>query len=103
MTTLLLIALIGFLMYAFPVIPFVLLHIVKMMLYMCKDMFTYIKGRKWKKYANYGIYIYGGLYGGGKSLSISKYCTEIYKKYDNVKFISNIAVSYTHLSCRRRG
>lgn len=57
MTTLLLIALIGFLMYAFPVIPFVLLHIVKMVLYMWKDMFTYIKGRKWKKYANYGIYI----------------------------------------------
>lgn len=90
MTTLLLIALVGFVMYAFPFIPFVLLHFVKMALYMCKDMFAYIKGRKWKKYANYGVYIYGGLYGGGKSLSISKYCTEIYKKYDNVKFISNI-------------
>ena len=63
MTTLLLIALIGFVMYAFPFIPFVLLHFVKMALYMCKDMFTYIKMRKWKKYANYGIYIYGGLYG----------------------------------------
>ena len=62
MTTLLLIALIGFLMYAFPFIPFVLLHFVKMALYMCKDMFTYIKGRKWKKYANYGIYIWWSIW-----------------------------------------
>lgn len=46
MTTLLLIALIGFVMYAFPFMPFVLLHFVKMALYMCKDMFTYIKMRK---------------------------------------------------------
>ena len=62
MTTLLLIALIWFLMYAFPFIPFVLLHFVKMALYMCKDMFMYIKGRKWKIYANYGIYIYMAVY-----------------------------------------
>lgn len=62
MTTLLLIALIGFVMYAFPFMPFVLLHFVKMALYMCKDMFTYIKMRKWKKYTNYGIYIFMVVY-----------------------------------------
>lgn len=86
----LVICLICFLMYAFPLIPFIFTHIAKILFYACKDMYMYIKGRKWKKYANYGIYIYGGLYGGGKSLSISKYCEEIYRHYDNVKFISNI-------------
>ncbi len=76
--------------YSFPVIPFILTHIPHLLYYAIKDIYKYIKGRKWKKYSNYGIYIYGGLYGGGKSLSISKYCREIYKRYDNIKFISNI-------------
>lgn len=76
--------------YAFPIVPFIFTHIGHLVWYAVKDIYKYIKGRKWKKYNNYGIYIYGGLYGGGKSLSISKYCTEVYKHYDNVKFISNI-------------
>ena len=75
----------------FPsVVPFIFTHIVQLIYYAVKDLYKYIKGRIWKKYDKYGIYIYGGLYGSGKTLSIARYCTKIYKHYDNVKFISNI-------------
>lgn len=70
--------------------PFIFTHIVQLIYYAVKDLYKYIKGRIWKKYDKYGIYIYGGLYGSGKTLSIARYCTKIYKHYDNVKFISNI-------------
>lgn len=68
MTTLLLIALIGFLMYAFPFIPFVLLHFVKMALYMCKDMFTYIKVENGRNTQTMG-YIYMVVY----MVAVSRY------------------------------
>ncbi len=84
------IGLIVFVSFCFPVIPFIFSHLFSIIYYSVKDIISFFKNKKWRIYENYGIYIYGGLYGGGKSLSITKYCEEIYKKYNNVKFISNI-------------
>ena len=84
------IGLIVFISFCFPVIPFIFSHLFSIIYYSVKDIISFFKIKNLKIYENYGIYIYGGLYGGGKSLSITKYCEEIYKKYDNVKFISNI-------------
>lgn len=74
----------------FPFLRFLCKNLVKMLYYSVKDIYSYIRLKKWKIYTNYGIYIYGGMYGGGKSLSISRYCSMIARKYNNVRFISNI-------------
>ena len=39
-----------------------------------------------------GVYIYGGLFGCGKTLSIVEYAYRIYKQYDNVIFCSNVSL-----------
>lgn len=68
----------------------VLLHPLKSIFYIFYDLFDYLKNKKWKTYKEYGIYLYGGSFGNGKTLSIVRKVNQIYKKYDNIEVISNV-------------
>lgn len=75
-----------------PIVPFLLFHVFSIVYYFVKDVFEYFRFKKWKRFDLSGIYIYGGLFGCGKSLSIVEYAYSIYKKYDNVIFYSNMTL-----------
>ncbi len=75
--------------------PLVRLIIVKFPLiyfYGVKDAILYFKNKKWLDVdIGNGITCWIGMFGHGKSLSMCKYATSIYKQYgDKVRFISNI-------------
>lgn len=54
--------------------------------YAVKDTYKYIRYREWRKYKKYGkLTIYTGLFGRGKTLTLSKKVRNIYKKYNNKK------------------
>jgi hypothetical protein len=67
--------------------------------YIPKDIYRYIKGKEWKKFKGYGIKVFAGLFGSGKSQSAVDYVVRMYHKY-HVNIISNIklfGVPYTPL------
>lgn len=59
--------------------------------YGVKDIILYIKDKKWKDVnVGAGITCFIGMFGHGKTLSMTKYATSIYQMYGNkVRFISN--------------
>lgn len=67
--------------------------------YGAKDIFLYIKNRQWRIWNGYGLDIYVGLFGKGKTLSASKYVISQAKHY-NLNVLSNIklnGIPYTPL------
>lgn len=65
------------------------LHLVG--IYSIVDIFTYIKYRKWDCFEEYGIHIFCGLFGHGKTLSMVHVANNLYKRYGNtIRFISNV-------------
>ena len=52
-----------------PFMSFCLAHIGDIVIYSIKDTFNYFKYKKWRLYNEFGIYIYGGMYGSGKELT----------------------------------
>ena len=54
------------------------------------DIIDYIKNKKWKLFNLYGIDMFIGMFGHGKTLSMTHKARMIYNKYgDSVRFISN--------------
>lgn len=63
-------------------------------IYSVKDLVNYLKGKKWNDFNLYGIDMYIGMFGKGKTLSLVNTCNNIYHRYgDSVCFISNIHLS----------
>lgn len=59
-------------------------------IYSVIDLFNYIRYKKWEEFSLYGIDLYCGIFGTGKSLSMTHRARQIYKIYgDRVRFISN--------------
>lgn len=85
----------------FPVVPVFILNLPFVIFYAFKDTFMYFKLKKWKEFKKYGIKVYVGMFGHGKTLSSSHYAHKFYKKYgDNLLFISNYVLKdmpYTKL------
>ena len=69
--------------------------------YACKDLYSYIKEKKWKNFNRYGIRMYVGMFGHGKTLTMSHDARKLYKKYgDSLRFVSNYKledIPYTEL------
>ena len=64
----------------------IMLHPFKTIYYLLNDMIKYVKYKRWREYKNYGtLSILTGLFGKGKTLMLTKYVRNIYKKYDNKK------------------
>lgn len=69
--------------------------------YSAKDIFYYFKEWKWKDFHAYGIDMYIGMFGHGKTLSMVHRARQLYELYgDTIDFISNIelkGIPYTPL------
>lgn len=58
--------------------------------YGLRDIIDYFRLKKWKIFNEYGISMWIGMFGHGKTLSMTHKCTKLYKKYgDSIRFISN--------------
>lgn len=58
--------------------------------YSCLDVYLYFKERKWKNFTYYGIDMFIGMFGHGKTLSMTHKARKLYKKYgDSIRFVSN--------------
>ena len=54
------------------------------------DFLKYVYLRKWRSFDLYGIDMFVGMFGSGKTLSMTHRAREIYEKYgDSVRFVSN--------------
>lgn len=61
-------------------------------LYLCIDFFDYIKNKKWNVWNGFGLNIYVGMFGKGKTLSATKYVIEQANRY-KLNVISNIKLN----------
>lgn len=54
------------------------------------DIYTYFRDRKWEDFNYYGIDMFIGMFGHGKTLSMTHKARLLYKKYgDSIRFVSN--------------
>lgn len=76
------------LIFNLPILPY----------YVAKDLIKYLVDKKWKYWQGFGIRMYCGYFGSGKSMLASKFIVDNYNRY-NVNVISNIPLSipYTPL------
>lgn len=69
--------------------------------YMCKDTYDYFKLRKWTNFSEFGIDMFIGMFGKGKTLSMTHKARMLYQMYgDSIRFISNYelkGIPYTPL------
>ena len=69
--------------------------------YSVKDVFLYFKEKRWKHFSEYGIDMYVGMFGHGKTLSMVHKARQLYNLYgDSIDFISNFelkGIPYTPL------
>lgn len=74
----------------FPLIRCIVHNLHLIGIYSIFDLISYIKHQKWKEFNLYGIDMFIGMFGHGKTLSMTHRARLIYKKYGNrVRFISN--------------
>lgn len=74
----------------FPILPVFIINLPFVIWYIFKDTFMYIKNKGWKQFKKYGIKVFVGMFGHGKTLSCSYYAHKYYKKYgDDLLFIAN--------------
>lgn len=66
------------------------LHPFHITFYSLYDILDYLIHQKWKVFNKYGIDMYVGMFGHGKTLSMSHEARKLYKKFDNtLLFVSN--------------
>lgn len=75
----------------FKLVRCIILNIHNIVFYSVLDFFRYVKNKSWKRFNYFGIDIFVGMFGKGKTLSLVNRADRLYKKYgDSIKFISNI-------------
>ena len=73
-----------------PLVRCVSTHLHLVGIYSIVDIICYFKYQKWKEFNLYGIDIFIGMFGHGKTLSMTHRAEKIYKRYgDSIRFISN--------------
>ena len=73
-----------------PLVRCVTTHLHLVGVYGVVDILTYVLGRKWRDFNLYGIDMFIGMFGHGKTLSMTHRARLIYNRYgDSVRFISN--------------
>lgn len=84
-----------------PIVPCFIFKLPFVIFYLFYDLFMYFKEKRWKRFNKYGIRIYTGMFGRGKTLTSTFYARKWYKKYGNsLLFLSNYKLSdipYTQL------
>lgn len=74
----------------FPFVRCLVFNLHRVYFYGVKDVISYIKEKKWKKFNLYGIDMFIGMFGHGKTLSMTHQARCIYKQFgDSIRFISN--------------
>ena len=75
----------------FPSVRCIIFNLHYIGVYTVKDIYAYFKYKKWKDFNFYGITMFVGMFGHGKTLSMVHKAQAIYAKFGNdVRFISNI-------------
>ena len=54
------------------------------------DLYRYIKHKEWKQFKGFGVHIYVGLFGKGKTISMVKKAYDIAAAYPDVQILTNI-------------
>lgn len=68
----------------------ILLHFFSVIAYWFYDAFMYLYKRKWRNFNFYGIDMYIGMFGHGKTLCMTRKALKLYKRFGNrIRFISN--------------
>lgn len=63
-------------------------------IYSVRDLWEYIRDKKWKDFSCFGIDMYIGMFGKGKTLSMVHTARRLYKKYgDSLIFLSNFKLN----------
>lgn len=82
---------IAVLLVVFPLIRCILFNLHNIAVYTVKDIFDYIKNKKWQDFNEFGIDMFIGYFGQGKTCSAVNKIYKIYKKFgDSVVIYSNI-------------
>ena len=89
------------LLFIFPLTRCFIFNFHYVLFYSLKDIIHYIKFKEWLKFNLYGIDMFCGMFGHGKTLSMVHRASELYKHYgDKLNFVSNITlkdIPYTPL------
>lgn len=74
----------------FPLVRCITLNFHNVGIYSVQDLYDYVVNRRWLEFNYYGIDMFIGMFGHGKTLSMSHQAEKIYKRFGNkVRFISN--------------
>ena len=77
-------------MMLFPLTRMIVKNLHLIGVYSIIDLYMYIKYKKWREFNLYGIDIFVGMFGHGKTLSMTHRARMIYKQFgDSIRFISN--------------
>ena len=73
-----------------PLMRCIVRNLTNIYFYGIKDTILYFKERKWEDFDYFGIQMFVGMFGRGKTLSMSHKAQQIYDRFgDKVRFISN--------------
>ena len=73
-----------------PLLRLIVTHLHLIGIYSAVDLFNYIRYKKWMDFNKYGILMFIGMFGHGKTLSMTHQARLLYKQYgDKLRFISN--------------
>ena len=73
-----------------PLFRCVIKHLHLIYFYGVKDIILYFKEKRWKIFSLFGIDMFVGMFGHGKTLSMTHRALQIYDQYgDSIRFISN--------------
>lgn len=74
----------------FPLVRCFIFNIHNVMFYSVKDIYTFFRDKKWTTFNYFGIDLFIGMFGHGKTLSMTHKAKQIYDKFGKkVRFISN--------------
>lgn len=69
-----------------PIVPFLLKNFYLVVFYGILDIYKYFKYKRWREFKRYGkIMCYCGLFGAGKTLSMTHFVKSLYEQYNNVE------------------
>lgn len=89
-----LILLVPILLIFVPLVRCIVFNLHNIGIYSVYDLYCYIRYQKWKDFDLYGIDMFIGMFGHGKTLSMTHRAVNIYKQYgDRVRFISNYTLN----------
>lgn len=84
--------LIIFLFVMCPLIPFLITKLPLIIYYGCLDIYKYFKYKRWNECKMYGqIITYNGLFGTGKTLSVTRFVVNLFNRY-NGKMVYNFEI-----------